>query len=67
MTEGPGVEGLAILEFPTMTEAKAWYNRPVSQEAAKHRHLEGDYGVVFTEGVEATASHQRTKIEPSRD
>lgn len=66
VTEGPGVEGLAILEFPTMTEAKAWYNSPVSEEAAKHRHLGGDYGVVFTEGVEATASHQRTKIEPSR-
>jgi uncharacterized protein (DUF1330 family) len=40
-----------------MTEAKAWYNSPVYQESAKHRHLGGDYGVVFTEGVEATTSH----------
>jgi uncharacterized protein (DUF1330 family) len=36
VTEGGGVEGVAILEFPTMTEAKAWYNSPVYQESAKH-------------------------------
>ncbi|MGB2665181.1 MAG: DUF1330 domain-containing protein [Candidatus Acidiferrum sp.] len=35
MTEGPGVEGVAILEFPTMTEAKAWYNSPVYQKSAQ--------------------------------
>jgi uncharacterized protein (DUF1330 family) len=27
--EGPDVEGVAILEFPTFEVAKAWYENPV--------------------------------------
>ena len=26
--EGAGVEGVAIIEFPTFAEAKAWYEKP---------------------------------------
>ncbi len=50
VVEGPGAESVAILEFPTMAEAKAWYTSPVYQEASQHRFRGGDYGVVIVEG-----------------
>ena len=49
--EGPGVEGIGILEFPTFAEAKAWYESPAYQEASLHRHLGGDYSAIIVEGV----------------
>ena len=52
VVEGGGVEGVAILEFPTMADAKAWYNGAAYQEARKHRFLGGDYSVIFVEGSE---------------
>jgi uncharacterized protein (DUF1330 family) len=48
--EGAGVEGVAILEFPTFAEAKAWYESPVYQEASLHRFKGGDYSAILTEG-----------------
>ncbi len=48
--EGPGIEGVAILEFSTMEEAKAWYENPGYQEAARHRFVGGDYTAVIVEG-----------------
>jgi uncharacterized protein (DUF1330 family) len=53
VAEGAGVDGMVILEFPTMAEAKAWYNSPAYVEARKHRFLGADYSVVFVEGVAA--------------
>jgi uncharacterized protein (DUF1330 family) len=35
--EGKEVEGVVLLEFPTMEAAKAWYNDPQYQEALSHR------------------------------
>ena len=52
--EGPGIEGVAILEFPTMEDAKAWYNNPAYQGAARHRFMGGDYSAVIVEGFEGT-------------
>ena len=49
--EGAGVEGVAIIEFPTFAEAKAWYESPVYQEASQHRFRGGDYDVVIVEGL----------------
>jgi uncharacterized protein (DUF1330 family) len=37
MLEGDPIEGVAIIQFPTLAEAKAWYNSPASQKAAAHR------------------------------
>ncbi|MGH9919056.1 MAG: DUF1330 domain-containing protein [Nitrososphaerales archaeon] len=48
--EGPQVEGVVILEFPTRAEAKAWYSSPAYQEAVQHRFLGADYGVIIVEG-----------------
>jgi len=49
--EGPGVESAAILEFPSMEEARAWYESPAYQEASQHRFKGGDYSAIIVEGV----------------
>ena len=49
--EGAPVEGVAILEFPTLDEAKAWYDSPAYRAAREHRFKGADYSVVIVEGV----------------
>lgn len=49
--EGAAVEGVAIIEFPTFAEAKAWYESPAYQEASQHRFRGGDYDIVIVEGM----------------
>ena len=51
--EGPGVEGVAILEFASVDAAKAWYHAKPYQDASRHRYLGGDYSAVIVEGVAA--------------
>jgi uncharacterized protein (DUF1330 family) len=51
VVEGAAAEGVAILEFPTFEEAKAWYGSPAYQEASKHRFLGGDYRFIIVEGA----------------
>ncbi|RYE41501.1 MAG: DUF1330 domain-containing protein [Hyphomicrobiales bacterium] len=49
--EGPPIEGAVIMSFPTMEEAKAWYDSPAYMEARRHRFLGADYRAFITEGV----------------
>jgi uncharacterized protein (DUF1330 family) len=49
--EGAATEEMAILEFPTYEEAKAWSHSPVYREASKHRFLGTDYPAILVEGV----------------
>ena len=49
--EGPGTEGVVLLEFPSMDDAKAWYNSPAYQEALKHRFKGANYRAILFEGV----------------
>ncbi|HLZ64683.1 MAG TPA: DUF1330 domain-containing protein [Aliidongia sp.] len=49
--EGPEIEGVVILEFPSVAEAKAWYGSPAYQAAAKHRHAGSRYRAFIVEGV----------------
>lgn len=51
VTEGSDADGVVILSFPTMDEAKAWYESPAYKEARVHRHQAADYRVLFVEGV----------------
>ncbi|MGD0142271.1 MAG: DUF1330 domain-containing protein [Rhizomicrobium sp.] len=51
--EGPNVEGVAILEFPTLDQAQAWYANPDYQKAAQHRFMGGDYSFIIVEGASA--------------
>jgi len=49
--EGPDVEGVVLAEFPTLEDARAWYDSPAYQEAAQHRLLGAVYRGVIVEGV----------------
>ena len=49
--EGPDVEGVVIVEFPTLEAAKEWYNSPAYTAARQHRFKAGDYRVFLTEGL----------------
>lgn len=51
VTEGADADGVVILSFPTMEEAKAWYESPAYKEARAHRYQAADYRVIFVEGV----------------
>jgi uncharacterized protein (DUF1330 family) len=48
--EGPNVEGVVILEFPTFEEAKAWYDSPAYRKVREHRFRGADYRAVIVEG-----------------
>ncbi|WP_157219743.1 DUF1330 domain-containing protein [Flavisphingomonas formosensis] len=49
--EGPEIEGAVILSFPTIDEAKTWYDSPAYQEAAKHRKAGAVYRGFIVEGI----------------
>ena len=49
--EGPDVEGVVILEFPSFEDAKAWYDSPAYRRAREHRFRGADYRAVIVEGV----------------
>lgn len=49
--EGPDVEGVVIAEFPTLEEARDWYDSPAYQNAAQHRHRGAVYRGLIVEGV----------------
>ena len=49
--EGPEAAGAVIVEFPTMEDARAWYNSPAYQEARAHRFQGADYRVFLTQGL----------------
>lgn len=49
--EGPEVEGVVIAEFPTLEEARDWYDSPAYQQAARHRHRGAVYRGLIVEGV----------------
>jgi uncharacterized protein (DUF1330 family) len=55
--EGPAVEGVSILEFPSLAEAKAWYSSPAYQEASQHRFRGGDYTTIIVEGPTSAPTH----------
>ena len=49
--EGPEVEGVVVAEFPTIEEARAWYDGPAYQDVARHRFLGAVYRGLIVEGV----------------
>jgi uncharacterized protein (DUF1330 family) len=51
--EGGGVEGVAILEFPSFDEATAWYESPAYQSASQHRYKGEDYSTIIVDGADA--------------
>ena len=49
--EGPEMEGVVIVEFPSMEEARAWYDSPAYREAREHRFRGADYRAFIVEGL----------------
>lgn len=49
--EGATPDGVVMLEFPTVEDAKAWYNSPGYQEALPHRHKAADYRAFIVQGL----------------
>lgn len=49
--EGPEAAGSVIVEFPTMEEARAWYQSDSYQEARQLRFQGADYRVFLTQGM----------------
>lgn len=49
--EGAPIEGAVLLEFPTMADARAWYDGPAYREARELRFKGADYRVFFIQGT----------------
>jgi uncharacterized protein (DUF1330 family) len=48
--EGTAPDGLVMLQFPTLEDAKAWYNSPAYQAATLHRRRAADYRAFIVQG-----------------
>ena len=49
--EGAAHEGVVIIAFPSVAEAKAWYDSPSYRKARQHQFRGADYQVTLVEGV----------------
>lgn len=49
--EGAPIDGAVIIEFPTLAEARAWYDSPAYVAAREHRFKSADYRVFITDGL----------------
>ncbi len=50
--EKSDTDGVAILKFPDMQQARAWYHSEEYQQAKQHRNLAAEYQVILTEGLD---------------
>ncbi len=49
--EGPPIEGMVILEFPTAQAAKDWYDGPAYRQVREHRFKGAEFRVTLVAGV----------------
>lgn len=49
--EGEAPDGVVLLQFPTVADARAWYESPAYQAMAVHRRNGADYRAVIIEGL----------------
>jgi uncharacterized protein (DUF1330 family) len=49
--EGEAPDGMVILQFPTVDDAKNWYHSPGYQAATQHRLKGADYRVMIVQGL----------------
>lgn len=49
--EGPEVEGVVVVEFDSMEDARAWYNSADYQAAIQHRFKGASYRAMIVQGV----------------
>jgi uncharacterized protein (DUF1330 family) len=49
--EGDTPDGVIVLEFPTMEEARAWYENSEYQDAVPFRQQAADYDMFIVQGM----------------
>ncbi len=49
--EGTAPDGIVMLEFANMEEAREWYNSPGYQAAVPFRQQGADYDIILLEGL----------------
>ena len=49
--EGDAPDGIVLLEFPTVEDAKAWYDSPQYQAALPYRKLGADHRAMIVQGL----------------
>lgn len=49
--EGPKPDGVLVLQFPTVEDAKAWYESPAYQAALPYRKKAADYRAMIVQGL----------------
>jgi uncharacterized protein (DUF1330 family) len=49
--EGESPDGVVVLQFPTVEDAKAWYHSPAYQAAVPHRQKGADYRAFIVQGL----------------
>lgn len=49
--EGTPPEAVIMLQFPTVEDARAWYENPIYQAALPHRLKSADYRSIIVEGL----------------
>lgn len=49
--EGNPPDAVIVLQFPTVADAKAWYESPAYQAALPYRKQAADYRVLIVEGM----------------
>lgn len=49
--EGAAPDGMVMLQFPTVEDAKAWYHSPAYQAALPHRQKGADYRAFIVQGL----------------
>ena len=49
--EGNAPDGIVVLKFPSVEDAKAWYNSPGYQAAIPHRKKGAEYRALIVQGL----------------
>lgn len=49
--EGDNPDGIVVLQFPSVEDARAWYESPAYQEALAFRKNAAEWRVVIVEGL----------------
>jgi uncharacterized protein (DUF1330 family) len=49
--EGQAPDGVIMLEFPTVEDARAWYESPAYQAALPHRKKAADFRAIIVQGM----------------
>lgn len=49
--EGAPPDGVVVLQFPTVEDARAWYHSPAYQAALPHRQKAADHRAIIVQGL----------------